>query len=156
MDYPLFFTYLAACAAAAATGALIQPGEWYDNLNKPAWTPPRWVFPVVWTTLYLFMPYAAMRVGSKAATDPNVAQALAFWALQIALNTLWTPIFFGLHRMRAALVIIACLWLAVAATMLAFFRVDLIAGLLFVPCLVWVSAASALNASVVRLNPATA
>jgi translocator protein len=153
MDLTLFLTYLAACFAAAAGGGLIQPGGWYDSLQKPSWTPPRWAFPVVWTTLYLFMAYAAMRVGLKGVTDPNAAMALALWSVQIAINTLWTPVFFGLRRMKAGLVIIGLLWLAVAATMVAFFRVDLVAGLLFVPYLVWVSAATALNASVVRLNP---
>lgn len=152
MDWSLFLTYLAACGAAAATGAMIQPGPWYDSLQKPDWTPPNWLFPVVWTTLYLFMSYAAMRV----AMAPNGAQGLAFWALQIALNTLWTPVFFGLHRMRAAMGVMVCLWLAVAATTWTFFTVDLIAGLLFLPYLLWVSIAGALNFTVMRLNPKAA
>lgn len=152
MDWSLFLTYLAACGAAAATGAMIQPGAWYDSLQKPVWNPPKWVFPVVWTTLYLFMAYAAMRV----ALAPNGAQGLAFWSLQIALNTLWTPIFFGLHRMRAAMGVMVCLWLAVAGTTWNFFTVDLIAGLLFLPYLLWVSIAGALNFTVMRLNPTQA
>ena len=149
MDWSLFFTYLAACGAAAATGGLIQPGPWYDSLKKPSWTPPNWVFPVVWTTLYLFMAYAAMRV----AGTPGSAQPLAFWALQIALNTLWTPIFFGVRRIKAAMVVMLCLWSAVAATTIAFFGADTVAGLLFLPYLLWVSIAGALNLSVMRLNP---
>ena len=153
MDFWLFFIHLAACGAAATSGAMIQPGAWYDNLKKPDWTPPNWAFPLVWTTLYLVMSYAAMRVGMKGVTDPDVPLALALWSVQIALNTLWTPVFFGLRRMRAGLIIVGCLWLSVAATMVAFFQVDLIAGLLFVPYLVWASAATALNASVLRLNP---
>lgn len=156
MNYPIFFTYLAACGAAAATGAMFQPGDWYDNLKKPGWTPARWVFPTAWTILYLFMAYSAMRVATIGQADPDSAQAQAFWSMQIALNTLWTPVFFGLHRMRSALFIIVLMWLAVAATMVSFFRVDLIAGFLFVPYLVWVTAATALNASVLRLNPAAA
>ena len=153
MDFWLFFIHLAACGAAATSGAMIQPGAWYDNLKKPDWTPPNWACPLVWTTLYLVMSYAAMRVGMKGVTDPDVPLALSLWSVQIALNTLWTPVFFGLKRMRAGLIIVGCLWLSVAATMVAFFQVDLIAGLLFVPYLVWVSAATALNAQVLRLNP---
>ena len=110
MDWTLFATFLAACGAAATTGAMFKPGEWYAELKKPCWIPPRWVFPVAWTTLYLLMTLAAARV----AVLPGNGQALAFWALQIALNTLWTPVFFGLHRMRAAMVVMVLLWLAVA------------------------------------------
>ena len=152
MDLGLFLTFLAACGAAAATGAMLQPGAWYEGMNKPVWVPPKWAFPVVWTSLYLLMSYAAMRV-ALSASHP---QALAFWALQIALNTLWTPVFFGLHRMRAAMVVMVFLWLAVAATTVAFFQADLVAGWLFVPYLVWVTIAGALNLSVIRLNPGAA
>ncbi len=149
MDYSLFFTYLAACGAAAATGAMFSPGEWYRSLNKPSWTPPDWLFPVAWTTLYLCMSLAAMRV----ALLPESGQALALWAVQIAFNTLWTPVFFGLRKLGAGLVVLCCLWLAVAATTVAFLGHDWIAGALMVPYLVWVTVAGALNASVWRLNP---
>ena len=101
MDWSLFFTFLASCMAAAATGAMFQPGPWYEGLTKPSWFPPRWVFPVAWTTLYIVMSLAAMRV----APLPGAAQGMGFWALQIALNTLWSPIFFGLHRMKTALIV---------------------------------------------------
>ncbi len=150
MDWGLFLTYLAACGAAAATGAMIQPGEWYRSLQKPAWTPPDWVFPVTWTVLYLAMSVAAARVAAMDGTG----QALAFWSVQIALNTLWTPVFFGLKRMRAGLVVIGLLWLAVVATCIAFWGHDRIAGLLFLPYVAWVTIAGALNWSVWRRNPA--
>jgi translocator protein len=148
MDFGLFFTYLAACAAAATTGAVFSPGEWYRSLNKPSWTPPDWLFPVAWTTLYLCMSLAAMRV----ALLPDTGQALAFWSVQIAFNTLWTPIFFGLRRLGAGLVVLCCLWLAVAATTVAFWGHDWIAGALMAPYLLWVTIAGALNASVWRMN----
>jgi tryptophan-rich sensory protein len=128
---------------------MIQPDEWYDQLNKPNWTPPRWVFPVVWTSLYILIALAAMRLALRG----DSAQALALWSVQIALNTLWTPIYFGLRRIRAAMVVMVCLWLAVAASTWTFFGVDFLAGLLFLPYLVWVSIAGVLNYSVIRLNP---
>lgn len=149
MDWPLFLIFLASCCAAAATGAMFKPGLWYDRLNKPGWTPPAWVFPVTWTTLYLLMSFAAMRV----ALADGSQFALALWGLQIALNTLWTPVFFGLHRLSAAMVVIVCMWLAVAATTVAFWMLDPVAGLCFLPYLVWVTIAAALNASILRLNP---
>jgi tryptophan-rich sensory protein len=154
MDFGLFFTYLAACGAAAATGALFSPGDWYKTIDKPRWTPPDWVFPVAWTTLYICMSLAAMRVAQSG--DPSAPQALGFWTIQVTLNALWSPVFFGLRRMRAALIVVALLWLAVAITMLAFFSIDLIAGLLFLPYILWVTIATALNASVLRRNPAMA
>ncbi len=152
MDWTLFFIFLAGCGAAAATGAMFEPGEWYESLNKPSWTPPKWLFPVAWTTLYLCIAAA----GARVAVLDGAAYAMAFYALQLALNTLWTPIFFGLRRMGAGMVVIGLLWATVAATMLSFFALDILAGLLFVPYLVWVSVASALNWSVWRLNPTPA
>lgn len=154
LDFPLFLTFLVACGAAAATGAMFQPGAWYSSLQKPTWAPPKWVFPVVWTGLYLCMSLAAMRVAQAAGQDPSVGQALAFWGVQISLNTLWTPVFFGLRRMKAGLVIILLLWVAVAATLVSFARIDPIAGALIVPYLLWVSVAALLNRATLALNPA--
>ena len=154
MDFVVFFTYLAACGAAAATGAMFQPGEWYKALNKPWWTPKDWMFPVAWTTLYLCMSFAAMRIAMLAGADERTGQALALWSVQIALNTLWTPVFFGLRRMGAALIIMALLWLSVAATMLVFWQIDSVAGLLFAPYLARVTVAGMLNLSVYQRNPA--
>jgi len=152
MDWTLFLTYLAACGAAAATGSMIKPGEWYKNLSKPWWTPPGWVFPVVWTALYILIALAGMRVAQIAGSG----QATALWSLQIALNTLWTPVYFGLHRIRSAMVVMVCLWLSVTACTFAFLQLDQIAGLLFLPYLLWVTIAGALNFSTMRLNPALA
>lgn len=149
MDWSLFFIFLAGCGAAAATGAMFEPGEWYEGLEKPSWTPPKWVFPVAWTLLYVVIAIAASRVAPLSGS----AYAMAFFALQLALNTLWTPVFFGLHRMGAGMIIILLLWAAVACTMFAFFALDWLAGVLFVPYLIWVTIASALNWSVRRLNP---
>ncbi|MBJ3761456.1 tryptophan-rich sensory protein [Maribius pontilimi] len=148
MDWTLFLIFLAACGGSAATGAMFQPGQWYDALAKPSWNPPNWVFPVTWTVLYLCIANA----GARVAQEDGNAYAMGFFAVQIAFNTLWTPVFFGLHRMKAAMVVIICLWLAVAATTIAFWQLNLIAGILFIPYLVWVSIAAALNFEVWRLN----
>jgi tryptophan-rich sensory protein len=152
MIYALFAIFLAACFAAGSTGGLFPPGEWYERLKKPWWTPPNWLFPVAWTTLYLCMAAA----GARVAMSPDNALAMALWALQIALNGLWTPVFFGLRRMKLGMIVLSALWLSVAATLVALWQVDWIAGLLFVPYLTWVSVAAALNLSVLRLNPAEA
>jgi translocator protein len=149
MDFALFATYLLACGAAATTGAMFGPGAWYDGLKKPGWTPPKWLFPVAWTTLYILMSVAAARVSGLE----GAGMGLALWSVQIAFNTLWTPVFFGLRRMGAALGIMVFLWGSVAATTVAFFQLDVWAGLMFLPYLAWVTVAGALNYSVMRLNP---
>lgn len=152
MDWPALIVFLGASAAAAATGSLFPPGEWYARLRKPGWTPPDWLFPLAWSLLYVASAVAAARV----AAVPGSGLALAFWALQIALNTLWSPVFFGLRRMRAALVVLAGLWLAVLGMIATFWPLDRIAALLVLPYLVWVSLAGALNWAVLRLNPEAA
>ena len=146
----LYFTiFLAACMAAGATGGLFPPGPWYRALKKPGWTPPDWVFPVTWTTLYLCMSTA----GARVAMAPDGQLALALWSLQIALNGLWTPVFFGLRKIRLGMAVLVALWASVALTVGALWSVDWIAGALFLPYLLWVTIAGALNASVWRLNP---
>jgi len=149
MDWTLFAIFLAACFAAGSTGALFEPGKWYESLSKPSWTPPNWLFPVAWATLYLCIAAAAARVAPLEGSQ----YAMAVFALQIALNTLWTPVFFGLKRMGAGMVVLVALWIAVATTLGIFWSLDWIAGLLFVPYLVWVTVAGALNYSVWRMNP---
>lgn len=149
MIYVLFVIFFLACAAAGATGGMFPPSDWYRQLNKPTWTPPDWLFPVAWTTLYICMSIAAARV----AMMPGAGIALALWALQIALNTLWTPVFFGLQKIRAGMGILVLLWLAVAGCTVALFQLDTLSGVLFLPYVLWVSVAAALNYSVMQLNP---
>ena len=149
MDWTLFLIFLAACFAAGTTGAIFPPGQWYEALDKPPWTPPNWMFPVAWTTLYLLISASAARV---AVAEAN-GYAFAFFALQIALNTLWTPVFFGLRRMGAGMVVLAALWLSVAAMLVTFWQIDLWAGAMLLPYMAWVAVAGALNWSVWRRNP---
>jgi tryptophan-rich sensory protein len=146
MDWSLFLVFLGACCAAAATGSLFPPDGWYRALPKPAWTPPDWLFPLAWTVLYLTLAF----VGARVAPLDGSAHAMAFWSLQIALNTLWTPIFFGLKRLGAALVAIGCLWVAVAGLMLSLWPLDRLAFWAIAPYLFWVSYAAALNADIWR------
>lgn len=151
IDWPLFALYLAVVAVAAATGVLFKPGRWYANLIKPAWTPPNWMFPVMWTTLYILMALAAAIVAGAEGTT----LALGLWTLQIVLNAVWSPVFFGLHHMRTGLAIICLLWLAVAATTYSFGQVVPEAGWLMLPYLGWVTIAAALNRALIVLNPGT-
>ncbi|MCR8717120.1 tryptophan-rich sensory protein [Pseudomonas syringae] len=143
-----FFIFLLACSAAAATGIIFKPGAWYESLQKPAFTPPNWAFPVAWTTIYLLLAWA----GYRLTLLPGSQTVLALWAAQVALNTLWTPVFFGANRIAAAMVILALLWIVVATMIVMALQLDIITGLILFPYLVWLSVAAALNFSILRHN----
>ncbi len=149
MDFVLFGIFFLTCAAAGATGAGFPPGKWYQTLAKPDWTPPDWVFPVAWTSIYLLISFAGARVASLDGSG----YALAFWAMQAGFSTLWSPVFFGLRRLKESLYVMAPLWLAVLGCTIAHWQVDTWAGVAFLPYLVWVTVAAALNFTVWRLNP---
>lgn len=143
-----FFIFLLACCAAGATGIIFKPGAWYESLEKPNFTPPDWAFPVAWTTIYLLLAWA----GYRLTLIPGSEIVLALWAAQIALNTLWTPVFFGANRLVAAMVILVLLWIVVAAMIVMALQLDIITGLILFPYLVWLSVAAALNFSILRHN----
>ena len=140
--------WLALCFGAAAVGARFKPGPWYAALRKPAWNPPAWIFAPAWTILYVLMASAAWLVWRQAGLVP----AHGVFVAQLALNTAWTWLFFGLRRPGLALADIAALWLAIVATVVAFWSVLPLAGVLLVPYLAWVTFAGALNLSLWRRN----
>ncbi|MEL6583018.1 MAG: TspO/MBR family protein [Pseudomonadota bacterium] len=152
IDWLVLAGFGVAAMAAAATGAMFPPGDWYRALNKPPWTPPDWAFPVVWMVLYIAMIVAAWRVALSGSA--LVPLGIAIWSAQMVLNSLWSPVFFGLQKIGAGLAVLVLLWLAVALTMVTFATIDPLSGLLFAPYLLWVSIAGALNLSVLRRNPA--
>jgi tryptophan-rich sensory protein len=143
--------WLLLCFAAAAMGGLFMPGEWYAALKKPWWNPPGWIFGPVWTELYTMMAVAAWLVWKRGGFAAQ-RWRLTFFLVQLALNGLWTPLFFGLHRPGVAFVEILLLWLAIAATLTAFRRVSQAAAWLLAPYLAWVSFAAVLNFALWRLN----
>jgi tryptophan-rich sensory protein len=143
--------WLLLCFCAAAIGGLFMPGEWYASLNKPSWNPPGWLFGPVWTALYTMMAIAAWRVWKRGGFAKQ-GRALTLFLIQLALNTAWTPLFFGLHQPGLAFAEIVLLWLAIAATLVAFHAVSRTAAWLLAPYLAWVSFAAALNFALWRLN----
>jgi len=143
---------LSAGWLGSALGGQMGGGEWYEQLRKPALTPPGWVFPVAWTTLYVLMGVAGGLVWWWRGRGGPVAAALVVFAVQLILNVAWSGIFFGLQRIGWAMVDLAALWVAIVATMVLFFRVRPAAGWLLVPYLAWVTFAGYLNAQLLRLN----
>lgn len=143
--------FLACCFAAASTGAVFKPGPWYAALAKPSWNPPDWLFPIAWAALYTMMAFAAWLVWREVGFA-GAGLALGLWFLQLALNAAWSWLFFGLKRMDLAFAELCALWLAIAATILAFAPISATAAWLMAPYLVWVSFAGVLNATLWRLN----
>lgn len=129
--------------------------SWYPTIRKPSWNPPNWVFPPVWTLLFLAMGVALYRVWVMGLDTPGVALALTLFGVQLALNLIWSFLFFGLRSPGLALAEIGFLWVAVAWTMVAMGRLDTLSFWLLAPYLAWVSFAAILNGAVWRLNRST-
>ena len=137
--------------SASATAVFVSADGWHAGLAKPTWNPPGWIFGPVWTILYALMAVAAWRVWLHGGWARQ-KKALGLFLIQWALNALWTPLFFGLHRPGWALAEILLLLAAILATMRNFWRVDRTACLLLLPYAAWVAFASALNGAIWRLN----
>ena len=149
----LVLSLLLAFGVAGLSGSVTVaaiPG-WYGTIAKPWFTPPDWVFGPVWTTLYTMMAVAAWRIWRRGPS-PRVRQALRLYAIQLALNGLWPLLFFGLQRPGWALAEILVFAPIIAVTLVAFWRLDRLAGALLVPYLGWASFATVLNATIVALN----
>lgn len=146
---------LVAAFAAAGIGAIASAGAgaFYGALARPAWAPPAWLFGPVWSVLYVLMGTAAWLVWREHGFR-GAAGALKLYVVQLFANALWTWIFFVWHQGALSLAEIVVLWLLVAGTLVAFWRLHRLAALLLVPYLAWVSFATALTASLWRLNPA--
>lgn len=146
MDWAVFITLV---LASASSGGFFKPGEWYDNLYKPSWTPPDWAFPLVWGFLYAGIAWAGVLVWQ--ADGGGVA--LAFWGAQWIFSTAWSWLFFGRRRMDLGFADVALLWMSVLAFIIAAWPLSRLAALLFLPYLGWVSIAASLNVAVWRRNP---
>jgi len=145
---------VAVCLGAGFIGAMATAssvGTWYPSLVKPSWNPPDAVFGPVWTVLYIAMGVAAWLVWRRRGAG-RVGGPLLLFILQLVLNAGWSLLFFGLRSPGLALIEIVLLWLAIAATLWSFARVQRWAALLMAPYLAWVTFAAALNLQIWRLN----
>ena len=146
--------FLALCLVVSGIGGLVTAtsvGGWYMTLDKPAFNPPNWIFAPVWTLLYLMMAVAGWRVWRSPATAARV-NALRLFGLQLALNLLWSVVFFGFQLIGTALIEILMLLSAIVFNTLLFWRIERLAGWLFFPYVLWVSFAAVLNLSLWLLN----
>lgn len=144
------------CFAAAGLGSLatasqVVPGGWYDTLDKPFFTPPSWLFGPVWTLLYLAMAVSGWLVWrERGLTGARTAMVLFF--AQLALNSLWSIVFFGLESPGLGLIEILVLWAVIFLTIRAFQPINRPAAILLIPYLAWVTFATFLNAGIWWLN----
>lgn len=131
-----------------AIGFLTAPGEWHAALAKPAFNPPNWVFAPVWTGLYVLIAVAGWRTFEHGPGR----WPMRLWWTQLALNFLWSPVFFAAHRIGLAFLVIALLLVAILAFIVTSWRQDRAAAWLFAPYAVWVAFALALNGAIWALN----
>jgi len=140
-------------ALGAGSGFILGSplSEWYQNLNKPFFQPPSWVFGPAWTLLYTLMGVAVAFIWNM---DPSPLRknALTLFIIQFLINLTWSPIFFGMQNPMLALVVIAIMWIMIILTILSFFKLYKLSGYLLIPYLLWVSFATVLNAAIVYLN----
>ena len=143
------------CQCAGFVGSFFtRPSipSWYVTLDKPAFTPPSWLFSPVWITLFLLMGISLFLIWRRGFTERKVRVALGFFGSQLIFNILWSVLFFGLRSPLAGFIDIVVLWVAIMLTILYFSKISKIAAVLLLPYLVWVSFASVLNFFIWRLN----
>lgn len=143
------------CEAAGVAGSIFTTPKistWYASLNKPSFNPPSWIFGPVWTALFLLMGIALYFVWEAAAKNKKAKEAAAIFGIQLALNILWSYLFFGLQNPFYALIEIFVLWLAILAAIIAFNKIDKKAAYLLLPYILWVSFAAFLNFSLWKMN----
>lgn len=154
IDWKKLLICLGIPLAVGGLSSLISGGGMadYAMLNQPPLSPPGWVFPVVWTILYLLMGYASYRVLTSGKEEKEIRRALILYGAQLALNFLWPIVFFGLQWRLVAFFILVALWVLIYLTMRAFSKIDERAGDLLLPYIVWVTFAGYLNLASYFLN----
>ena len=139
---------LIAVGGGSLLGWFFRPDAWFDGLAKPWFNPPGWLFAPVWTILYVLIGIA----GARVWTMSREGYLRILWIVQMILNFMWTPVFFGAHRPGWALVIIILLWIVIVGFARRAWRHEPTSGVLFLPYIAWVSFATCLNAAIWRLN----
>lgn len=155
-SYPKLAAAILFCIIVGSLGSLVTitgPGSWYTTLQKPFFAPPSWVFAPVWITLFTLMGIALYLVWESGTEKREVRLAIGVFGVQFALNVLWSFLFFGLRSPVLGFINILLLWVMIAVTMWAFYRVKKSAAYLLIPYIAWVSLASALNGAIYFMNP---
>ena len=154
VDYKKLLLCLGIPLGVGGLAALLTGGSMadYGQMNQPPFAPPGWLFPVVWSALYLMMGYASYRIIHSGGEKLQIRKALALYGAQLAINFLWPLVFFGLLWYLTAFFVLLLLWLLVALTIGAFARLDDTAADLLLPYILWVTYAAYLNVGAYLLN----
>lgn len=148
--YAWLAVFLLLVIIAAAVAGSFEAGDWYYTMRKPGWTPPPWVFGLVWSVLYLLMALAMWQVW--VSMHNTRVGALVWWLLQLGLNVAWSWLFFGLHRSGWAMAELLVLIGLVILCIRAFFASSRVAAALLMPYLAWLLFAWVLNVSIWMMN----
>lgn len=155
----IFFLCISLPQLAGGLGALVTADSvntWYTEINKPSFTPPGWIFPVVWPALYFMMGLASFLIWRSGALQTAgkdaVRFALIIYGIHLLLNTLWSFLFFGLQNPGLAFIEIILLWGFIAWLIFLFYRIRASAGILLIPYLIWVTFATVLNGTIYFMN----
>jgi tryptophan-rich sensory protein len=148
------FICVFVCLSAGILGTIITSPNtlWFQNLNKPFFQPPNWLFGPVWTVLYILMGISIWLISKQGFKTKLNKQALYLFITQLVLNSLWSLVYFGMQQIFGALVLIILIWFFIFLTIICFKKINKIAALLLLPYLLWVSFATILNASLWYLN----
>jgi translocator protein len=152
LTLPIVAASLTVLQMLAVGGWSTTIGIWYEDLRKPSWNPPNWIFGPAWTIILGLAAWSGVSAWTNATDDPGRILILALFAINIVLHMLWSPLFFALKRPDWALIEVPFLWLSIAALMLGVGRYSVLAIWLLLPYLLWVTFAAFLNLKIVRLN----
>ncbi|BBM84272.1 TspO/MBR family protein [Candidatus Uabimicrobium amorphum] len=146
-----FLTFWILCYLPALSGIFFRPGEWYQQLNKPTWTPPNWLFGPVWTLLYFSIAVSGFMVWRKIEKEQRLKAYLPF-AAHLILNAIWSYLFFGINEVGFAFAEICVLWITILINIVMFAKIFRPAAFILIPYALWVAFAAALNFAIVSMN----
>jgi tryptophan-rich sensory protein len=156
LTLPIIVATITVLLVLGVGGWTTSVGSWYQNLRKPVWNPPNWIFGPAWTMILALAAWSGVLAWSHAADRSDQLVILCFFGVNIVLHMLWSPLFFNLKRPDWALIEVPFLWLSIVALILGMAPFSALASWLLVPYLLWVSFAAFLNLTIVRLNPKSA
>ena len=152
MTLPIIVATITTLLVLGVGGRMTTVGAWYENLRKPSWNPPNWIFGPAWTVILGLAAWSGVLAWSHASSSLEQLLILVLFGINIVLHILWSPLFFNLKRPDWALIEVPFLWLSILVLMIGLARFSALAVYLLLPYLLWVTFAAFLNLTIVRMN----